>query len=121
MFLMHLQEVLPPNAACSAPPDSSLDFHSSLAAAEAAFERLFPDEAAAQGHQLFAGAASSAGGDGSGEHGGGVDGSSGGGGERGAHGAQNGVAGGPDAEDSDDETLAALETAMAGVGSYRSD
>lgn len=98
------QAELPSNAACSAPPDGSLDFRSALDNAQRAFNRLFPAEAAARGGALFAtpprGATEAAdpAADSAGQSGGTATGAA-------------------EAEDSDDETLAALEAALQGIGS----
>lgn len=102
-----LQGLLPPNAACSTPPDGGLDFRVALAATTAAFAKLFPEAAAAYGGQLFGGGQASGGSSGGG-----------GGGDPDVaaafddHGAAN--------DDSDDDTLASLQAALAGIGGHAS-
>ena len=98
-----LQGLLPPNAVCSAPPDGGLDFRAALAAATAAFAKLFPEAATAHGGQLF-GAGQASGGTGTGGGGGGPD----------AAAAFDDQGAGDD--DSDDDTLASLQAALAGIG-----
>lgn len=98
--MLPTQALLPRNSACSAPPDGSLDFRSALAAARAAFAKLFPEAAAARGGSLFGPVAAVAG-----------DGP-----DAAEAPAGGGSGGGGGGDDSDDDTLAALEAALAGIG-----
>ena len=97
-----LQGLLPPNAVCSTPPDGGLDFRAALAAATAAFAKLFPEAAAGNNGQLFGGSQ--------------APGSGGGGGDPDAAAAfdDDGAAD----DDSDDDTLASLQAALAGIGGH---
>lgn len=109
MWNSRTQAALPPNAVCSGPPDGALDFRGALAAAAAAFAKLFPEAAAMRGGELFGPASHVTGDSGGGD---------GGGGGAGSAAADVGGSGGGGAlgDDSDDDTLAALEAALAGIG-----